>query len=85
VRDGIGSALAWRSIAEVSVGVEMRRFNPPRKLPIGFYHTRKPSVQVRTLLAFARQVEAPPKMAAAPKAHGRMAERFAMASQDLHS
>src|SRR3546814_5385186 len=55
VRSGIGSSVAWRQIAEQSPGVEMRCFQPPRKLPVGFIHHPKPSAAVRLLLSLAER------------------------------
>lgn len=56
VKAGIGSCLAWRDVGEATPGLEMRRFSPPRMVQIGFYHARKPTVQIRTLLSLARQM-----------------------------
>src|SRR3546814_17634039 len=55
VRSGIGSSVAWRQIAEQSPGVEMRCFQPPRKLPVGFIHHPKPSAAVSLLLSLAER------------------------------
>src|SRR3546814_2795255 len=57
VRSGIGSSVAWRQIAEQSPGVEMRCFQPPRKLPVGFIHHPKPSAAVRLMLSLAHRPE----------------------------
>jgi DNA-binding transcriptional LysR family regulator len=80
VREGLGSSVAWRSVAESMPGVQMRAFTPPRTVPAGFYHPKKPAFHVRSLLALARQMnaggkggetaspEAPASGGAAPKA-----------------
>src|SRR3546814_13208244 len=70
VRSGIGSSVAWRQIAEQSPGVEIRCFQPPRKLPVGFIHHPKPPEAVPLLPTLAkRSAGAPPtknKQALAP-------------------
>jgi DNA-binding transcriptional LysR family regulator len=57
VRDGLGSAFGWRSVGETALGVEMRCFTPPRITPVGFYHLKKPALQVRLLLSLAGQMK----------------------------
>jgi LysR family transcriptional regulator, cyn operon transcriptional activator len=55
VRSGIGSSFGWLKHPEPYAGLESRRFSPRHILPLGFYHTNKPPLQVRSLLSFARQ------------------------------
>jgi DNA-binding transcriptional LysR family regulator len=56
VKAGIGSCMAWSSVGEGDPDLETRRFSPPHKVVMGFYHSKKPSAQIRTLLSLARQI-----------------------------
>jgi len=53
---GIGSSAMWDVNAEQASGIEVRPFDPPRQIAVGFIHHAKPSAAVRTLLDISRQL-----------------------------
>jgi LysR family cyn operon transcriptional activator len=57
IRAGIGSSAMWDINAEQATGIEIREFDPPRHVAVGFIHHAKPSAVVRTLLDISRQFE----------------------------
>lgn len=57
IRAGIGSSPMWDVNAEQATGIEVRQFDPPRSIPVGFIHPAKPSALVRDLLAISRRFE----------------------------
>lgn len=57
IRAGIGSSAMWDINAAQASGIEVRPFDPPRQIAVGFIHHTKPSAAVRTLLDIARRLE----------------------------
>lgn len=57
IRAGIGSSCMWDVNAEQATGIEVRQFDPPREIAVGFIHHAKPSSMVRTLLDISRRLE----------------------------
>lgn len=53
----IGSSAMWDVNAAQATGIEVRRFDPPREIVVGFVHPTKPIGNVRTLLAISRKLE----------------------------
>jgi len=57
IRAGIGSSMMWDVNAEQATGIEVRQFDPPREIAVGFIHHAKPAARVRSLLDVSRQLE----------------------------
>lgn len=62
IQAGIGSTVVWDVNAAQAQGIEVRSFDPPRRVPVGFLHHAKPSDAVRLLLGIARQMESKRQM-----------------------
>ncbi|WP_336971107.1 LysR family transcriptional regulator [Sphingobium aromaticiconvertens] len=57
IQAGIGSSAMWDVNAMQATGIEVRRFDPPREIAVGFVHPTKPTANVRTLLGISRKLE----------------------------
>ncbi len=57
IRAGIGSSAMWDVNAMQATGIEVRQFDPPRMIAVGFIHHLKPSAPVRALLDISRRLE----------------------------
>ena len=57
IQAGIGSSAMWDVNAAHATGIEVRQFDPPRQIAVGFVHPTKPGANVRAMLAIARRLE----------------------------
>jgi DNA-binding transcriptional LysR family regulator len=60
VRSGIGSCVAWKQYCLGLNGVEVRSFEPPQIVNVGFLHPRKLPPEMRRFLQLLKQLGAPP-------------------------